>query len=474
MAKKEFFKKKIMPLLLASGMIFSTAACGDKSSESKYGEEVPVYTSDEVFYIGTWVGVPNTLKKYNEETGEVIDNGRALTDEEFDYHYKLLKDGGFTHVDPGYGESSLAYNQRALAAAEKYGLNQYVTDFEINSWLMDDIKDDAEVETKLTELSQRYMGYKSFAGLRIKDEPSIDQISSYSYAKKRFDKVFGDKTFYMNLFPVIAGPQMVSADYKDYIKEYVKEIGTDYVSYDHYPLKSDARGNNYVLENFLWNMELVKEAAPGKKIWTFLQSMGYGNSNRELTSSADATFQAYSFLAFGGDGIQWFCYWSPPVFDGATMFKEACIDRQGNPTKNYDYIKTANLEIHGLEDIYFNFDWQGVMTTIGTDNDNGGENNSFSYLSTFLKSSHERIKSMKTQQDTLTGLFKDSEGRDGFMIVNYTEPSAGLQNKVDLQFENCTRAIVVKKGVQEVVDCENGALSFTMDAGEGYFVIPLK
>jgi hypothetical protein len=81
---------------------------------------------------------------------------------------------------------------------------------------------------------------------------------------------------------------------------------------------------------------------------------------------------------------------------------------------------------------------------------------------------------MKTQQDTLTGVFKDSEGRDGFMIVNYTEPSAGLQNKVDLQFENCTRAIVVKKGIQEVVDCKDGALTFTMDAGEGYFVIPLK
>ncbi|MBO4940098.1 MAG: hypothetical protein J6D30_03620, partial [Clostridia bacterium] len=474
MKKTDLILKKVLPLLLAGTMLFGTAACTEPTQKPQYGEDVPTYETDEEFYIGMWIGVPSSMKTYDEETGVVIDEGRALTDEEFDQHYKLIKEAGFNYVDPGYGETAPSYNERALAAAQKYGLHQYVHDNEINAWLMDDIRTDEEAETKLAQLAQRYTKYDSFAGLKIRDEPSIDQIADYSYAKKRFDKVFGDKNFYINLFPVIAGSSLISADYKDYIKEYVKEINTPFVSYDHYPLKVNSRGQNYVIENFLWNMELVREAAPNKQMWTFLQSMGYGSSNRELTSVADATFQAYSFLAYGGNGIQWFCYWSPPVFDGATVFKDACIDRSGKTTKNYDYIKQANLEIRALEDIYLNFDWQGVMTTIGSENDNGGENNSFNYLSTHVKASHDRIKSMKTQQDTFTGVFKDAQGRDGFMIVNYTEPSQNLKNKVELQFNNCTRAIVVKKGVQEVVDCTNGALTFTMDAGEGYFVIPLK
>ena len=77
-------------------------------------------------------------------------------------------------------------------------------------------------------------------------------------------------------------------------------------------------------------------------------------------------------------------------------------------------------------------------------------------------------------RDILTITYKDKEGRDGFMIVNYTEPSAGLKNKVELQFNDCTHAIVVKKGKQKEVKAKNGKISFTMDAGEGYFVIPLK
>ena len=461
--KKEFFKKRIVPLLLATTTMLSMAACGGGGG-TQYGEDVPTYTSDKEFYIGMWVGVPNSMKTYDPDTGNVIDEGRPLTDEEFDNHYKLIKEAGFNYATSGYGEASIAYNKRALAAAQKYGLKQYITDFEINSWLMNDVKEEEEIEAKLEQLAAQYTSYESFAGLHIKDEPAIYQIADYSDAKKRFDKVFGDRTFYMNLFPIIAGSNVLGPDYKEYIKEYTKEINTPYVSYDHYPLKSSSRGN-YILENFLWNMQLVKEAAPDKEIWTFLQSTGYGATNRELTSVADATFQVYSFLAYGGNGIQWFCYWSPPPFDGATTFKDACIDRDGNPTKNYDYVKQANLEIRGLEDIYHNFTWKGVMPVIGSKNDNGGENNSFNYLSTFVQNSHSRISSIKTEQDTLVGVFKDNEGRDGFMIVNYTEPSAKLKSKVDLTLNDCTRAIVVKNGKQEVIDCVNGVLSFTMNEG---------
>lgn len=459
---------KIFAVLLAFVILF--AACGND-----YGEEVPEYETDEEFYIGMWIGVPNSIKTYDEETGELISEGRALTEEEFDNHYRLIKEAGFNYVDPGYGEYSESYNRRALEAAEKWGLKQYINDFSINELLMNDLLDEEEVESRLQNLAQKYKGYSSFAGLKIKDEPTFTQISQYVTAKQRFDKVFGtDKIFYINLLPVIAGVDRVSNSYSEYIKKYVREIGTHYVSYDHYPLKNDARGNNYVLENFLYNMMLVKNAAPDRDIWTFLQSIKYGNSNRELTSVADATFQVYSFLAFGGKGIQWFCYWSPPYNDGATIFGYGCIDRSGNKTATYDYVKAANLEVRGLEKIYLNFEWKNVMTIIGTENDDGGENRNFNYIQEAAISSHDRIESVRTQQDTLIGVFKDGEGRDGFMVVNFTEPSKNLDNKVELKFKNCTRALVVKNGREEVIDCKNGQLTFTQKAGEGYFVIPLK
>jgi hypothetical protein len=86
MTKKVSITKKVLALLLAGSTIFSMAACGG----DKHGEAVPTYTSDKEFYIGMWVGVPSSMKTYDPDTGEVLSEGRPLTDEEFDNHYKLL------------------------------------------------------------------------------------------------------------------------------------------------------------------------------------------------------------------------------------------------------------------------------------------------------------------------------------------------------------------------------------------------
>ena len=64
------------------------------------------------------------------------------------------------------------------------------------------------------------------------------------------------KTFYINLFPAVAGPDRVSDSYEGYIKEYVDQIGTDYISYDHYPLKYNPQNVNYIVPTFLYNMEV--------------------------------------------------------------------------------------------------------------------------------------------------------------------------------------------------------------------------
>lgn len=464
-------KKKWLAILLAAFMLVLGTAC---KREIQHGEEVPTYVSAKEFYIGMWIGVPSSIKVYDEE-GRVVSNGTKLTEADFDYHYKLISEAGFNYVEPGLNEYGTTYNHRVLQMAQKYNVKQYLNDHAILALLLDKTQPEATVEAKLTELAAEYMEYDSFAGLKIRDEPSYNEIAGYAQAKVRFDKVFGkDKIFYMNLLSSIVAPGALGSTYQEYVKEYVEQIGTDHVSYDHYPLKTDARGNNYVLEIFLDNMEQVREAAPDKDMWTFLQSIQYSPNNRTLTSVADATFQVYSFLAYGGAGIQWFCYWSPPAFSTAETFGESCIGRDGKPTAIYDYVKQANHELRGLEDIYFNFDWQGVMTKIGTENEDGGENKNFNYLNYKVMSSHERIKSFTTQQDTLTGVFKDKDGRDGFMIVNFTEPSAGLKNTVELEFNDCTHALIVKKGVPEEVDAKDGKISFTMDAGEGYFVIPLK
>jgi hypothetical protein len=209
----------------------------------------------------------------------------------------------------------------------------------------------------------------------------------------------------------------------------------------------------------------VQLEANGRDMWTFLQALKFGSRNRALTSVADATFQAYSFLAFGGKGIHWFCYFTPPPH--TESFGEGCIGWDGEPTAVYDYVKTANLEIRNLEDTYLNFDWKGFMLS--------GNSENFELVTgrKGYMDKHSRIKSFSSDQSTLTGVFKDGEGRDGFMIVNFTEPSNKTADNLSITFNNATGALIYKKGQPEVVGLKNGKLDIVLEAGEGYFVIPL-
>lgn len=475
--------KKIMLFVLTFAMLFAVFGCADNGGGTiPWTEEEPTYTSDREFMIGMWVGVPNSIREYDPDTGEVIEGSeKRISDEDFLQYYRDIADSGISMAYPGYGESSQDYNTRALNAAKEVGIKQLISDPNVTALLMNDMLSEEEIISQIEEAAAYYKDHEAFAGLMIRDEPALNEIGAYQYAKEIFDKVFPGKIFYINLLPVIASVSALGPDYSAYIKEYVEKIGTDFVSYDHYPLMSSG-SRDYVISNFLYNMDLVKRTAPDKEMWTFLQSIGF-NSNRELVRTADATFQAYSFLAFGGTGIQWFCYWSPPAFDGATHFKEGMIARDGSKTETYEFVKTANMELRGLEDIYFNFDWKGVMTEIGSENNTGGENEAFNFLTATKMNSHDRVYEMNCQQDTLVGVFEDGEGRDGFMVVNYTAPEAELSNKVELVFKDCARAIVVKKGVKTIVNATEvkgegskqlGKISFEMQSGEGYFVIPLK
>ena len=113
------------------------------------------------------------------------------------------------------------------------------------------------------------------------------------------------------------------------------------------------------------------------------------------------------------------------------------------------------------------------MCTIGSENDNGGENEDFAISEEAVVES-PRVKKIESTQDTLTGVFKDKDGRDGYMVVNYTEPSAGLVNNVRMYFNDFNGALLIENGEQRVVTSINGYIEFSQNSGDGTFVIPLR
>lgn len=474
--------KKFLSTVLASAMLFSLVACNNEGATQTASE--PVYTSEEKFEIGMWVGVGDKIVTYDDWGG--VQSSTPLTDEQFLEKYQEIADAGFTVAYPGYSymlSHTEAYNKRCLEAASKVGIKQIISLSTLREYfataktLYDaGALTKEEAVEKVRSLLKPYTEYEyadALYGVMIQDEPDASKFDQLGFAQEIFAEAAPDLMFYTNLFPVIAqGSQLGGTspiNYDTYIAQYLEKIKTPYISYDHYPLFKS--GKNYSLESsFLQNMEIIRNAideeGEGREMWTFLQSISYGAKNRALESVGDASFQMYSFLAYGGDAVQWFCYACPPPNDGATVFgNNALLDRNYEKTDTYTYVQTANQYVQALMPWYKNFEWQGVMTT----SEDGGEGN-FERIEKM--SGTDTLSKVEGTADGLVGVFKDKDGRDGYMVVNFTDPARKISNTMSLSVTGVHNAIVVKNGVKTTVPVKDGKIIVALEAGEGCFVIP--
>jgi len=473
--------KKFVVLFMAVLLTLGTVGCGKKAVE-------PTYASDEKFDIGMWVGVSDKIVTYND-SGEAIGE-RLMTETEFLAKYQDIADSGVTIAFPGYDvmHDGGEYNFKALKASKQVGIKQIIADGRLKNTLLQaktlvdtEAKTEEEVVQMVKDIIKPYTeceGNEALYGFMIQDEPDASKFDMLGYAQKVFNKAAPDLCFYVNLFPVVAGGAQLSGTaspipYDTYLSQYFNKIKTDYISYDHYPLLGNGVTTS-IEPSFLYNMDVIqskiKQEGKDRDFWTFLQSIQYGANHRALTSKADATFQAMSFLAYGGDGIQWFCYASPPAHDGATSFGDnALVTRNYEKTETYNYVQACNQEIQALMPYYKNFDWKGVViSNVWDDTEN------FSYLdgSEFLMTSTETLKSFTSVEDAFTGVFEDKDGREGYMVVNFTDPALKKANTVTMTFNGANNAIVVKGGVKTVEKLKKGVLNLNLKEGEGAFVIP--
>lgn len=114
---------------------------------------------------------------------------------------------------------------------------------------------------------------------------------------------------------------------------------------------------------------------------------------------------------------------------------------------------------------YKNFTWKGVMTS----SENGGEGN-FKLIERM--ESGKNLKKVEGTEDVLVGMFDDKDGREGCMVVNFTDPGRKLNNTVTLSFEGVKDAIIILNGEKSVQSLKKGKLTLELKSGEGCFVIP--
>ena len=250
------------------------AGCG---GSDKYVGEPDYSDTDLRFHIGAWIAPPRAI----EETGYI----NYATEE----NYRLIAESGATTAYSLYAtdqESAVI----DLALAEKVGIDYYVRDDTI--WQLLDMTDEEIAET---DLFDAYKDSPAFKGHLVVDEPGAHQFDDLAALKQKYEKMFPGKDFYVNLYPTYAGAALWRTDsYFEYIDQYIEKVQPEFLSYDSYPLLTDAYGTTSLQEDYLFNKEIIatKTKEAGIPFWTFIQTIGFGIVNRRPQSKADIGFRS--------------------------------------------------------------------------------------------------------------------------------------------------------------------------------------
>ncbi len=206
-----------------------------------------------------------------------------------------------------------------------------------------------ELKNETEKIVKRFMNHPALAGYFLRDEPAVDAFTDLGNWAKRVNAVDPKHFCYVNLFPNYATPlQLGTADYREYVNKFAKEVPLHFLSFDSYPLTS-AEG---VYEKWHQNLEIFSDEAKrvNKPFWGFAQSVLFDNKHEDPTL-ATMRVQMFTNLAYGAQGLQYFTYWTP--VSSAEDFRGGPITLEGKRSTVYDNIKILNQEIKSLSGVFY-------------------------------------------------------------------------------------------------------------------------
>lgn len=452
--------KKFICLGLAILQVLLLTAC---TGEFPWGGTTPTEPTDTIVYV-----YPSDTPTYEDDKElPIIAFWSPPNTEEF---YQGMVDCGFTDViiDAKYGVSPGSEKMfETLAICDKVGIGAYVQvprgyNFSVNP---------------------RYAEYESFKGVNT-DEPltkeNLDQILSNIAV---LDANLPDVTYWLGFAFGVHGGFNTFPEFVDY---YMQNGGREQGVFSSacYPLNGTTIKSS-ISEG--WLMTLEEAAGYAKQYdvdaYTYIASMSMRSITCRKPMEDDLRYTSYVSLAYGMRGIGLFCYMSPgvPPYDGEFAPTDYALLNCTDPSDFSTYEKTptwysaqtVNMELKGMDQAILSFDWEGVLKSVGSDAQTTAGRNCFPMVKNWVKK-HDGIKKFSSTEDAIMGVFKDENGYDGFMLVNFADPAYDRENTVTLQFRGATRAMIYIKGQPQMIDLTDGTYTVTLEPGEGQFIIPLS
>ncbi len=239
-----------------------------------------------------------------------------------EYRFNELKQMGATIAIAQY--ENIADFEKALTFAQNTGLKLIAS--------CPELKTNPETTTK------QLKNHPALYGYYIQDEPlrkDFDELGVWVKKIKASDPVH---MCFVNLIASIH-PTYTKAigtnSYQEYIQEFTKIVPQDVLSFDFYPILTEA-----IHENWYEGLGIFsKEAASLKKpVWGFALASSY-NDLHPIPTLPALRLQTYSNLAYGAQGIELWAYW---MSEG---LRSAPIGLDGKRTVVYERIQALSKEM---------------------------------------------------------------------------------------------------------------------------------
>lgn len=406
----------------------------------------------------------------------------AFTDEAF----SLMADCGFNMFELAEYEGGIIGGDRCrevIKLGKKYGMDTMV--FLTNAGVSDNYQGDDNLY--LYDFSKDAELYESMPFIGMADEPHYKHFDLVASWIPRYEKQYGDKVFYVNLFPEYVGEtELGGYTYNKYVKDYCDKVlkklsGEKWLAMDYYPYSynESSQSNGEMFYSWLHNLAIMqtnlKTIENGHMILHFQTCSFLGN---RVVYEPDIRQQLYMNLAFGAEMINCYSYAKPIGNELHGDDKISMIDENGNPTHIYYSVQNVIKEARLFEEVYLQYQYDGTKAYLPSES---YEKNVYSAAIealndkdvTVILDEFEKIKSVYSTQETVISQFFNKENEFAYIAVNYSDPLNEKYDQVLLDFEKDVKKVeVIRKGITQTVELNNHVLDIVLEPGEGCMIIP--
>lgn len=247
---------------------------------------------------------------------------------------------GFTRVSNACDGSTYtaAYNQQLLSLAAAAGLDAVVTDARGLQAAAG-----VNVSANLDALVADYAPFPALAGYHVQDEPGAAAFPALAAVVAGLRTRDPAHFTSINLFPDYASAaQLGTATYDQHVSSFLDTVQPAFFTYDHYNFLDGGVDG----ATFFQNLAVVRAHALARGIpWgQYIQSISF-NGHRS-TTGPEKRWAALHTLAYGGTGVFYFTYWTPP--QTAENFGDGIITAAGTPGSQYADVTSINRTVAAM------------------------------------------------------------------------------------------------------------------------------